>query len=625
MSAIFGYIGSEHQDKIRAMSATLSCRGGGAEVFFDEPELSFSIGHRRSYETNDKELQSGHVVSSNERYILSFDGAIYNHMSLKKKMQERGGVEYRVTSDEELFVEAIAILGLDKTLLLTLGDFSFCLYDRTKRCLYLARDISGEKPLYYGSYKGEFYFASDLIALRSAGINPPLDRSALQLYCDYGYYPAPWTVFEGSYKLKAAHVLQVDLPFNGLSSPKPYWDVNELMHAAYANPFSISAEDAVEELHALLNDSVRMRMDYSSNTGALLSGGIDSSLMASLMQHMSEVPVKTFTIGYKEAKRNESHFAKAIANHLGTDHTELYLTAKDAEEIIPNLPAVYTEPFGDSSQIPTYFVSKLAKENVSAVIVGDAGDELFGGYPKYLRLHGLWEKVKRIPLRSFWGDMALRMGALGFGRNKDTLFRGAKLLKAKNGLQAYEAITRHWNWHMPLVLGADEYENVFNDQEFSSAHTSMIFMMMDADFRMYLPDDGAVKVERAAAAAGIMTFAPLLDKRVIEFAYKLPLSIKINSGVHKWPLKQILYKYVPAELVERPKHGFEMPVREWLIGPLRGWAEDLLSEKRIRDQGLLRAKWISEEWRRLLRDEKHNGAKIWFILMFQEWLNNIKN
>jgi len=622
MSAVFGYIGSGHKDKIRLISDALFRRGPDGEGFIEEPGLNFSIGHRRSGGRN-KTLRGGPVISSNGRYILSFDGAIYNHMYLRMETQRRGGAECHTTSDEESLVEAIASMGLDKTLELSLGAYAFCLYDKTERSLFLVRDRAGEKPLYYGTYKDAFFFASDLIALRAADMYPSLNRSALQLYCDHGYFPAPWTVFKDVYKLKAAHVLQINLPFNGFCEPKPYWDINELVSAAYESPFSDGAEDAVEVLSALLSDSVRMQMEYGQ-AGALLSGGVDSSLMASLMQSLSKEPIKTFTIGFNEVNKNEAQFAKAIAKHLGTDHTELYVTAKDATDVIPLLPAIYTEPFADSSQIPTYLVCKLAKERVSTVLAGDAGDELFGGYAKYLRIEHIWKKAKKIPLRSFLGKIALLVGSRGLGLNKDKLFRGAKLLGARNNLQAYEALVRQWNWHPPLVLGADECENILNAPEISAVHSSMIFMMMDADFRMYVPDDCAVKVERAAAVTGLMTCAPLLDKRVIEFAYKLPLNMKINAGVLKWPLRQLLYRFVPKELIERPKKGFAMPVREWLIGPLREWAEGLLSEKRIHEQGILRATWIAEEWRRFLRDVNHNGSKIWFILMLQEWLDHYK-
>ena len=622
MSAIFGYIGVGHEDKIRAASLALFRRGQDGESFLDEPELGFSIGHRRS-ESTQNVLQDGFIMSANRRYALSFDGVIYNHKNLMKNILRRDDIECCKTSCEESFIELIEELGLEKTLELSLGAFAFCLYDKVERCLYLVRDRAGEKPLYYGTYNGEFFFMSDLIALRALGIDPAIDRSSLRLYCDYGYYPAPWTVFEGVFKLEAAHIIKISLPFKGVNEPKPYWDVNELVRTAYESPFSGSNDDAVTELSTLLHDSVRMQMECGP-AGVLLSGGVDSSLVTSLMQSQSTKPIKTFTIGFNEIRENEAQFAKAISKHLGTDHTELYIAAKDAMDIIPSLPAIYSEPFADSSQIPTYFVSKLAKENIPAVLVGDAGDELFGGYSKYLSIQEIWAKAKRIPMRHFLGDVALRLGSIGFGRNKDKLFRGAKLLKSWSDLEAYEAISQQWNRSPSLVLNAKERENVFNDQKLSAMHTSMIFMMMDADFRMYLPDDGAVKVERAAADVGLMTRAPLLDERVISFAYKLPVDIKIYNGVHKWPLKKLLYRYVPMELIERPKHGFAMPVREWLIGPLRGWAQELLEEKRIRDQGILREKWISEEWRRFIRDEKHNGSNIWFILMLQVWLDHYK-
>jgi asparagine synthase (glutamine-hydrolysing) len=543
------------------MSVALSHRGPICEGFFDEPELCLSIGQRRLDNIRGKTLHAGPVISANKRYVLSFDGAIYNHMYLRMETQKHGGADCLTASDEESFIEAIATLGFDKTIELSLGAFASCLYDKVESCLYLVRDRAGEKPLYYGTYKDAFFFTSDLIALRAAGIDLPLDRRALQLYCDHGYYPAPWTVFEGVYKLKAAHILRVNLPFSGVSKPKPYWDINELVRTAYDTPFSGSAVDAVEELAVLLNDSVRTQMEYAP-AGAFLSGGIDSSLITSLMQSLSTKPIKTFTIGFNEFKKNEAHFAKETAKYLGTDHSELYITDKDALDVIPLLPAVYTEPFADSSQIPTYFVNKIAKEHVPAALVGDAGDELFGGYPKYLGTQAVWVKAKKIPMRFFLGEMALRIGAFGFSPNKDKLFRGAKLLKSRSNLQAYEALVRQWNWCPPLVLGASECENVLNDPELSDAHTSMIFMMMDADFRMYLPDDGAVKVERAAAAAGLMICAPLLDKRVIEFAYRLPVDIKINEGIHKWPLKQVLYRFLPEKLIERPKQGFAIPVRE---------------------------------------------------------------
>jgi asparagine synthase (glutamine-hydrolysing) len=520
--------------------------------------------------------------------------------------------------------------------------FAIAVWDRHDRALTLVRDRLGEKPLYYGLLRGVFLFGSDLRALKAhRAFHARIDRNALPLFLRHGYIPAPYSIYEGIRKLTPGTMLTLSV---GDPNPKQesYWELEDAILAGEANPFGGSPAEIVDELERQLSAAVVGQMTASDvPVGAFLSGGVDSSTIVALMQAHAERPVRTFTIGFHESAFDEAVFAKKVAGHLGTEHTELYVTPRQALDIVPRLPEIYSEPFADSSQVPTFLVSRLARSAVTVSLSGDGGDELFGGYDRYAIGEDLWEKVSRFPppgrriarraiehvsprvLNALLGPVrSFLPRALSGGNLGQRIARAAEFLDSPSREDFYRTLVSGWSSPHAVVIGGVEPPTVLSRGLRGGAGRGFTHTMMALDLLSYLPDDILAKVDRAAMGVSLETRVPLLDHRVVEFAWRLPLAMKVRDGKTKWPLRQILNKHVPPSLVERPKMGFGVPIDSWLRGPLRDWAEDLLGEARIQREGYFNAAPIREKW-----DEHLSGARnwqyhLWDILMFQAWLAN---
>lgn len=564
----------------------------------------------------------------------------------------RRGVRWRGHSDTETLLAAIEAWGIEQTLERAVGMFAMALWDRETRTLTLARDRMGEKPLYYGWVRGALVFGSELKALRAfPGFDNAIDRGALALFMRHNYVPAPWSIFENIWKLPPGCYVQFGAAAltpgafpKGRDEVKPYWSVRDAAEAGLRDPFAGSDAEAVEELDRLLRRSLAGQMIADVPLGAFLSGGIDSSTVVALMQAQSSRPVKTFTIGFHEGDYNEAVHAAAVARHLGTDHTELYVTPEEAMAVIPRLPALYDEPFADSSQIPTFLVAELARRHVTVSLSGDGGDELFGGYNRYCWTRALWTRLTRVPMpmrRALAAVMTApaphtwnRLLALlkpVLPRRHRVKLAGDKMHKLAElvGLDSLEAVYRYLvsHWKHPaeeLVIGAAEPQTILSDRAdwpaaLAQGQRPFEEVMMFLDQLTYLPDDILVKVDRAAMGVSLETRVPLLDHRIVEFAWRLPLSMKIRDGRSKWLLRQVLYRHVPKELIERPKMGFGVPLDQWLRGPLREWAEDLLSEARLKREGFLDPMPVREKWQEHLSGRRNWAYYLWDVLMWEAW------
>lgn len=585
------------------------------------------------------------------RYVLAFNGEIYNHQDLRRALgvsphpsPPGEGVEpgWRGHSDTETLLAGFVTWGVRATLERAIGMFAIALWDKKEQTLTLARDRLGEKPLYYGwqgqEAKASFLFGSELKALKAhPAFAADIDRNALALLMRHNYINAPHSIYQGIFKLPPGHLLTVSLRQR---QPKleQFWSLPAVAEAGVAQPFDGTPEQATDELEALLKSAVQQQMLADVPLGAFLSGGIDSSTIVALMQAQSSQPVKTFTIGFNEEGYNEAVHAKAVAKHLGTDHTELYVTPRQALDVIPKLPSLYCEPFSDSSQIPTFLVSQLARQKVTVALSGDAGDELFGGYNRYVLTRNLWSKLSRLP------QPLRRLGAAGIGSLSpvawnallrpvqlllphslrqanvgDKLHKGAAVLCARSVDELYLQLVTHWQPD-GLVLGAQEPLTALRGQPLPLAGLDEVQRMMALDAVTYLSGDILTKVDRAAMGVSLETRVPMLDHRVVEFAWQLPQHMKLRGGVGKWALRQVLYRHVPQALIERPKMGFGVPIDSWLRGPLREWAEDLLDESRLRQEGFFNPVPIRQKWAEHLSDKRNWQYHLWDVLMFQAWL-----
>lgn len=490
----------------------------------------------------------------------------------------------------------------------------------------------GEKPLYYGIIGSRFVFSSELKAIKAAfGGNLRIDRNALAKFVRYGYVPAPDSIYEGIKKLKPAHYLTVD-SLNSMQTPVSYWSLQS-KSALKAELSQVTDKEVVTIVGERLSAAVKSQMIADVPLGAFLSGGVDSSLIVSLMQAQSPSSINTYTIGFNEPKFDEAPYAKAIAKHLGTTHTEFYLSADDAVSIIPSLPDVYDEPFADSSQIPTILVSRMTKQHVSVALSGDGGDELFAGYPRYQITAGLWKRIKKLPLpaRHIMAYSLRSLSSKGWDNvcsifpstvrakvNGRRIYRMSELLASENLAQMYTGLMSQWQPTDDVVLGIDDRDRGIVTWESADDY---IEEMRRWDVAQYLPDDLLVKVDRGAMSASLETRAPLLDHRVAELAFSLSSSQLIKNGVGKWPLRELLKQYVPTSFFDRPKAGFSIPLAEWLRGPLKGWAEDLLAEERIKREGYFDCQKIRTAWLQHQNGTYDRSLHLWNILMFQSWLD----
>jgi len=523
------------------------------------------------------------------------------------------------------------------------GMFAFALWDRAERKLHLVRDRLGEKPLYYGWMGRTFLFGSELKALCAhRSFKSELNRDALALYLRHNYIPAPYSIYRNVFKVQPGTIVSIN-PADGVGSTatRSYWSARTVAEQGVAEPFSGSVQDALTRLDELLTDAVKLRMHADVPLGAFLSGGLDSSMIVALMQAHSATPVQTFTIGFKEVSYNEAQHAKTVANHLGTAHTELYVRPEEAMAVIPRLASLYDEPFSDSSQIPTFLISALARRNVSVSLSGDGGDELFAGYSRYFLGRTVNKTIGRVPLQL--RGLAAKCLTMFSPRLWETIYRGldpllprrlkqrnfvekvyklAELLRTESQESIYLALVSHWKAPASMVFHSSEPPTAFTDPGQWATLQDFPQRMMYLDTVTYLPDDILVKVDRASMGVSLEARVPFLDHRVVEFAWQIPMSMKICNGQGKWLLRQLLHRYVPKALVERPKMGFGVPLDTWLRGTLREWVETLLDEKKLRDQGFLDPDPIRKLWLEHLSGRMDWQHHLWDVLMFQAWLEN---
>jgi len=572
---------------------------------------------------------TGHqpMLSANERYVIVFNGEIYNFADLREQLTSLGH-GFRGTSDTEAMLAGIVEWGLEGAVRRFNGMFSIALWDRQEQVLSLIRDRLGVKPLYYGWCNQVFVFGSELKALRAhPSFHGEIDRNSLSLYLRHNYIPAPHSIYRNIYKLTPGTILSLRLDdARSKETLTTYWSARAAADAGVNDPFCGTEAEAVSTLDSLLKESVRLRMIADVPLGAFLSGGIDSSVIVAMMQTQSKLPVKTFTIGFREDEFNEAVYAKAIAAHLGTDHTELYITPEDAQLVIPRLPALYDEPFSDPSQIPTFLVSQLARQHVTVSLSGDGGDELFGGYTRYSRANRAWNLMGWMPAtinraaagffshlseydyRSFaWHGSA----PLTHSGINNKLYYLAEVLRSGSAEGIYQRVLSHWSQPDEVVINGHEPSTILGTPESWPPFPEYIHRMMYLDLAMYLPDDILVKLDRASMGVSLEGRVPFLDDhRVVEYAWRLPLHLKVRAGTGKYILRKVLYRYVPETLIERPKMGFGVPVNSWLRGPLREWAEALLDEKRLQHEGYFNPRPIRQKW------TEHLSGKFSWLTIF---------
>jgi asparagine synthase (glutamine-hydrolysing) len=637
------------------MTETLAHRGPDDSDIWTDERAGVSFGHRRLSILDLSPAGHQPMISAGGRYVIVFNGEIYNHLDVRCQLEAgRAAPRWRGHSDTETLLAAVEAWGVEATLNETVGMFALALWDRENRTLTLARDRLGEKPLYYGWVCGVLVFGSELKAIRAfPGFDNSIERRALALYMRHNYVPAPWSIYQDIWKLPPGCYVQFTSTSRretGAAFPRPssfegggrveaYWSLREVAQAGLRNPFRGDEVAAREELDRVLRQSIVGQMIADVPLGAFLSGGVDSSTVVALMQAQSSSPVKTFSIGFHEDEYDEARHAKAVAQHLGTDHTEWYLGPKDALDVIPKLPELYDEPFADSSQVPTHLVSMLARRHVAVSLSGDGGDELFGGYNRYFWARAFWSRLQRIPRsvrralaagvtalspgawsRAFRVAAPLLPGRFRYANPGDKLHKAARLFESQRAEAVYLHLVSHWDDPARLVAGAEEPTTAITDPDRWLDCPDIQQRMMYLDSVTYLPDDILVKVDRAAMGVSLETRVPLLDHRVVEFAWRLPLSMKVRGGQGKWLLCQVLHQYIPKELTERPKMGFGIPIDAWLRGALKEWAEDLLSEDRLKREGFLDPAPIREKWVEHLSGRRNWAYHLWDVLMFEAWL-----
>jgi asparagine synthase (glutamine-hydrolysing) len=611
------------------MADCLAHRGPDDAGVWVDDQAGLALGFRRLAILDLSPEGHQPMESASGRYVIAFNGEVYNFGALRQELESLH-YSFRGHSDTEVMLAAIEEWGLQAAVGRFVGMFAFALWDRENHTLSLVRDRLGIKPLYYGWMGQSFLCGSELKALRiHPDFRPEINRQALALYMRYSYIPAPYSIYHGIYKLPPGTILTMTSSPADRPSPVAYWSAHEVAEQGVANPFNGSDEEAVDQLESVLRESVKLRMIADVPLGAFLSGGIDSSTVVALMQDQSRQPIKTFTIGFNEATFNEAVYARDMATHLGTEHTELYATPEQALAVIPCLPEMYDEPFSDPSQIPTFLVSQLTRRHVTVSLSGDGGDELFAGYNNYSTTDALWNKLHWMP-PAMRGGLAAKLssgsipayaGRLGLrGLTRDKLYKLSQLMAAPTAEALYHGLISHWKNPGEVVIAAHEPKTIHADPSRWPALPDLTHRLMYLDTVTYLPDDILTKVDRASMAVSLEARVPLLDHRVVEFAWRLPLSLKKRDGQGKWILRQVLYRHVPKHLVERPKMGFGVPIGAWLRGPLREWAESLLQEIRLQKEGFFKPEPIRTIWREHLSGQHDWSSLLWTILMFQAWL-----
>jgi asparagine synthase (glutamine-hydrolysing) len=593
-----------------------------------------ALGFRRLAIVDLSPLGNQPMTSASGRYVIVYNGEIYNYRELQGELIAQGA-GFTGHSDTEVLLAAVERWGVGGALDRAVGMFALALWDRELRELHLARDRLGKKPLYYGVLCGAWPgscamgFASELKAFDTyEGFRPEIDRRSLSALLRFGNVPGPDSIFEGINKVLPGH--RVTIGYRSAAgftrNESTYWSAREIFTSGISRPFTGTDAEAIVRLDALLGEAVAGRMVADVPLGAFLSGGIDSTAVVALMQERSRRPVRTFTIGFDDPALNEAPYALAVARHLGTDHTQLYVTPKDALAVIPDLGSLYDEPFADSSQIPTYLVAKLARSAVTVALSGDGGDEVFCGYPRYRLGRRVWQVLRRIPapLRRAAGQLlAGSAGVLhgpalaGLG---DRLPRVAQILGTSNQAEFYSSLLSHWLEPEAVVIGSDDTRRREALRAMPDISREIAESMMAIDLEGYLPDGILVKVDRATMGTSLEARAPLLDHRVVEFAATLPLHMKLRASVGKWILRQLVYQRVPRQMLDRPKRGFALPIADWLRGELRPWAEDLLAEPRLRAEGYFEPAPVWERWQQFSSGQRNVPFPLWNVLMFQQWL-----
>jgi asparagine synthase (glutamine-hydrolysing) len=618
-----------------AMAQTLAHRGPDAGGVWTDANGAVSLGHRRLSIIDLSSDGAQPMRSAGGRYVLSYNGELYNFRALRAELSS---YPFRGGSDTEVLLAAVERWGVRGALERANGMFAFALWDTRRRELHLARDRVGEKPLYYTWLGGQLAFASELKALRAhPWFDAPVSRSALTLLLRFSYIPAPYSIHEGVWKLPAGGLLTVSAdgpPGNG--TPESYWSLRDVAVRGQRDPFRGSAEEACTELGSLLEASVRGRLESDVPLGAFLSGGVDSTTVVAFAQAASDRPISTFTVAMDDPRLDEAEHARAVASYLGTDHHEVRCSPADALELVPRLSQMYDEPFADPSQLPTALISAVARRHVTVCLSGDGGDEVFGGYNRYVLGQKTWRWMQRTPSAARaagarlllsaepdtwdrWGARAERVlpgGARqrGYGVKAHKL---AGLMSATSEEALYLRLVSQWHDPAAVVLGAVEPPTVVTEPGSAPEFADLTARMMYLDAMTTLPDNMLVKVDRASMAVSLETRLPLLDPAVVEFAWRLPADLKIRGGVGKWVLREVLHQRVPKGLVERPKIGFDPPLGEWLRGPLREWAEDLLSARRLEEQGFLSAPAVRRVWGEHLSGRRNHDYPLWAVLMFQ--------
>lgn len=616
------------------MTDTLNHRGPDGSGIWLDPDLPLALGHRRLSIIDLSENGAQPMVSYSERYVISFNGEIYNFLTLQKELED-AGVRFKGRSDTEVLLNAVEYWGLNLTLQKLNGMFAFALWDRKERELHIARDRMGKKPVYIGWAGNDLIFGSELKALRAhTDFDAKIDNEALQLFLQYSCVPAPHCIYQGVWALPAGfvftmHTEHLEAKCDLQPLMKPYWQhLNSLKESREVRSMA-SDEDTIDAFEGLLEQCVKDRMISDVPLGAFLSGGIDSSAVVALMQKNSSTPIKTYSIGFSEQGFNEAEHAKSVAAHLGTDHHELYLSQQDALDILPMMAEMYDEPFGDISAIPTYLVSRFAREDVTVALSGDGGDEMLGGYNRHIKSPEIWQKkrtlplfinnalavfIQKIPVKT-WDMLGGRYPQLGTRLHKASLILGSHSEE-----DIYTNLLSAWS-SPPTKNKTEKIKTMRHQNEWlvDGSYLDLAEKMMYWDVLEYLPNDILTKVDRASMAVGLEARAPLLDKRIYDFAWRLPPNQKIRDGQGKWLLRQVLYRHVPQAMIDRPKQGFTMPVGDWMRGELKDWSDNLLSAQKLEQHGLLDGSAIRKIWEAHQRGEGDHAQKLWNILMFQSW------
>jgi asparagine synthase (glutamine-hydrolysing) len=623
------------------MAATLGHRGPDDCGLWVDPAHGVAFGHRRLAVIDPGPGGAQPMTSHDGRWIMTYNGEIYNHRALRRRLADEG-VALRGDSDTEVFVESVARWGLKRALDACEGMFAAALWDRQSRDLHLVRDRFGEKPLYFGMVADFFAFGSELKALATLpGFGADIDRTAVTEYLRYNCIPAPRTIWRGVRKLLPGHLMTYRAGTKGRDIPpqKAYWSLADAVAAARRDRLSVSAEEMVERLEGVLSEAVATRMVADVPVGAFLSGGVDSSTIVALMQRHASGPVRTFTVGFDDPSFDESTEALRVAQHLGTDHTAVHVDDTEAMSAIELLPDIWDEPFSDVSQIPTYLVSRVARQGVTVSLSGDGGDELFAGYNRHAWLERVWSTVGGLPsgvrraagsaigqippgvVETAAGATKVLPSKWRFRNPSTKVAKLGRVLAAPTPEEAYQSLTTHWADADHMVLGDDAHDGPGPLEAAPFSGSGITERMLWFDLSRYLPNDILVKLDRAAMAVSLETRVPFLDRQVLQLAWSLPLDVKLHDGQTKWLLRQVLQRHVPAELVDRPKMGFGFPIGRWLRGPLREWAEHLLDERRLRSQGLLAPLPVRRAWGVHCSGRQDLGYELWDLLVLQSWID----